>query len=261
MVFEKRSFKCIYVTETGRREHIPPPTDSPGVKRKVNEIESDIDGPINTENGVQASPKKQRLLSASVAPPINYNGPPYDASRTEVENDTSVESAARSLQQFSQRADDSGAPLMSRGSTHSGDEEAVVYSQTRMLQDPTGRLLYIGDSGTLSYLQLIRMMVENVSGPSQFTTDPRRHKIVESNLVLPPSFRPTHLLPDQVTAKILADAFFVNTNGMAQVFERESFMREVDMCYNNPLSIGHQWLCLLNLVLSYSSTNGMTRRC
>lgn len=139
---------------------------------------------------------------------------------------------------------------MSRGSTHSADEEAVVYSQTRMLQDPTGRLLYIGDSGTLSYLQLIRMMVENVSGPSAFTTDPRRHKIVESSLVIPPSFRPTHLLPDQTTAKILVDAFFVNTNGMTQVFDRESFMREVDMCYNNPLAVGHQWLCLLNLVFA-----------
>jgi hypothetical protein len=34
-----------------------------------------------------------------------------------------------------------GSALMSRGSTPSGqEEEAVVYSNTRMLQDPTGRL-------------------------------------------------------------------------------------------------------------------------
>jgi hypothetical protein len=36
---------------------------------------------------------------------------------------------------------DQSSQLLSRGSTVSGqDEEAVVYSNTRMLQDPTGRL-------------------------------------------------------------------------------------------------------------------------
>jgi hypothetical protein len=49
------------------------------------------------------------------------------------------------------------------------DEEAVIYSQSRMLQDPTGRVLYIGDSATLSFLQLLRMMVETVAGSSPFT--------------------------------------------------------------------------------------------
>jgi hypothetical protein len=37
--------------------------------------------------------------------------------------------------------DATGSAFMSRGSTPSGqEEEAVVYSNTRMLQDPTGRL-------------------------------------------------------------------------------------------------------------------------
>jgi hypothetical protein len=49
------------------------------------------------------------------------------------------------------------------------EEEAVIYSQSRMLQDPTGRVLYIGDSATLSFLQLLRMMVETVAGSSPFT--------------------------------------------------------------------------------------------
>ncbi|TRX92632.1 hypothetical protein FHL15_006559 [Xylaria flabelliformis] len=37
-------------------------------------------------------------------------------------------------------------------------DEAEVYPQNRMLQDSTGRLLYIGDSATLSYLQWIRFI-------------------------------------------------------------------------------------------------------
>ena len=130
--------------------------------------------------------------------------------------------------------------LLSRGSTVSGqDEEAVVYSNTRMLQDPTGRLcqfpfpsisrnvsflqftiqstdclytVYIGDSATLSFLQLIRMIVDNVAGPSSFTMDPRRHRIVENTITLPPNMRQTHLLPDRQTANILVEAFFTHVS-------------------------------------------------
>lgn len=125
---------------------------------------------------------------------------------------SSMEAAARSLQQFAASVEEHpNAQFMSRGTTNSGqDEEAVVYSQTRMLQDPTGRLLYVGDSASLSFLQLLRMMVENVVGPSPFTNDPRRHKIMESQFSLPSNSRGTHLLPDKRTAYVLVDSFFVN---------------------------------------------------
>lgn len=146
--------------------------------------------------------------------------------------------------------------LPSRGTTvNSGpDEEAVVYSQSRMLQDPTGRVLYIGDSATLSFLQLLRMMVETVAGPSQFTNDPNRHKIVEGQFSLPSGYRHTHLLPDLETARVLADSFFVNTHGLLQVFERDRYMDDLNRCYADPLSIETPWLCLLNLVFAIGLT-------
>ncbi|KAF2455787.1 fungal-specific transcription factor domain-containing protein [Lineolata rhizophorae] len=140
---------------------------------------------------------------------------------------------------------------MSRGTTQSGvEEEAVVYSQTRMLQDPTGRLLYIGDSATLSFLQLVRMMVEYVAGPSSFTTDPRRHRIVEPRFSLPPHARHTHLLPDKRTAYVLVESFFTNTQGLLQIFDRQSFFNELEACYCDPLSTKQTWLCILNLVFA-----------
>lgn len=73
-----------------------------------------------------------------------------------------------------------------------------------------GLPVYVGDSATLSYLQLIRMMVESVAGPSAFTVDPLRHRIMETTMTLPPSFRPTHLLPDRQTAQVLVNSYFVN---------------------------------------------------
>lgn len=168
-----------------------------------------------------------------------------------------VEAAARSLQQFAAGdVTEEPPPLISRGTTvQSGqDEEAVVYTQSRMLQDPTGRLLYVGDSATLSFLQLLRMMVENVAGSSPFTNDPRRHKIVEGQFSLRPGSRHTHLLPDQGTARVLVDAFFINTHGLLQVFERETLFEDLDRCYSDPLSTEPSWLCLLNLIFAIGLT-------
>lgn len=123
-----------------------------------------------------------------------------------------------------------------------------------MLQDPTGRVLYIGDSATLSFLQLLRMMVETVAGSSPFTNDPRRHKIVEGQYSLPAGYRHTHLLPDLQTASVLVEAFFINTHGLLQIFERDRFLEHLDRCYSDPLSVEPSWLCLLNLVFAIGLT-------
>ncbi|OAL52915.1 hypothetical protein IQ07DRAFT_503465 [Pyrenochaeta sp. DS3sAY3a] len=123
-----------------------------------------------------------------------------------------------------------------------------------MLQDPTGRVLYIGDSATLSFLQLLRMMVESVAGSSPFTNDPRRHKIVEGQYSLPAGYRHTHLLPDLQTARVLVEAFFINTHGLLYVFERDHFFEDLERCYTDPLAVETSWLCLLNLVYAIGLT-------
>ncbi|RFU31785.1 hypothetical protein B7463_g4540, partial [Scytalidium lignicola] len=130
------------------------------------------------------------------------------------------------------------------------DEEAVLYGAPRMLQDPTGRLLYLGDSASLSYLQLIRMIIENVAGPSPFTSDPKRHRIVEPIITLPPNLCHTHLLPDKQTANVLVQSYFINTNGLLEVFDRNEFIRTLETCYTDPLAVDPSWLCLLHLVFA-----------
>lgn len=97
-------------------------------------------------------------------------------------------------------------------------------------------------------------MVENVAGVSPFTNDPRRHKIVEGQFSLPPGSRYTQLLPDQRTALVLVDAFFVNTHGLLQIFEHQRFLEDLDRCYSDPLSTEPSWLCLLNLVFAIGLT-------
>lgn len=70
--------------------------------------------------------------------------------------------------------------------------------------------MYVGESATLSYLQLVRMMVDHVAGPCDFTQDPSRHKIMENVITLPPNIRTSPLLPDRKTADVLVEAYFVN---------------------------------------------------
>jgi hypothetical protein len=84
--------------------------------------------------------------------------------------------------------------------------------------------------------------------------DPRRHKIVEGQYSLPPGYRHTHLLPDLQTAHVLVDAYFINTHGLLQVFERDTFLENLDRCYTDPLSVESSWLCLLNLVFAIGLT-------
>lgn len=93
-----------------------------------------------------------------------------------------------------------------------GDEEADNPTNPRMLDDGTGRLIYIGDASTLSFLQLLRMIVETTVGPSPFTMDPERHKILETPFSFSPDTELTHWLPEKQTARILVDSFFVNVS-------------------------------------------------
>lgn len=73
--------------------------------------------------------------------------------------------------------------------------------------------MYIGDSATLSFLQLIRTYVESIAGShNAFVMDPKRLKIVESTVTVPHDIRRTHLLPDWQTATVLVNSFFTNVS-------------------------------------------------
>ena len=137
-------------------------------------------------------------------------------------------------------------------SNNGAEDEADNYTMTRMLEDGdgTGRLLYVGDSSTLSFLQLLRMIVETTAGLNSFSSDPSRHQITETQFHITRYANFTHALPNKAASLILVDSFFVNTHGMIDVFEEKTFLTTVDKYYLEPLSIECTWLCLFNLVLA-----------
>ena len=126
----------------------------------------------------------------------------------------SIGDPARSMSYFPQGAGSKPEIRLQSDVTSNsgGDEEADNHTMTRMLEDVTGRLVYIGDASTLSFLPLIRMIVETTAGPSPFTTDPERHKIEETLFSLPPDTQLSHLLPEKQTALVLVNCFFINVS-------------------------------------------------
>ncbi|KAF2432135.1 hypothetical protein EJ08DRAFT_659475 [Tothia fuscella] len=261
----KRKFKCVY---DERREPDSPSTTLRPAKRRM--TESNLEGFISPKQDISEAPGDssattghRRLSSFPPLPHVqpNFNclpqsligEPGHDQRREQLQ-------AAQSLHNFSTyRQDDQSVKVpsltnLNYNTQSSNDEEAPLYSETRMLQDPTGRLLYVGDAATLSFLQLIRMMVESVCGQSAFTTDPRRHKIMESQFSLPANSRNTHLIPDKATASALVESYFVNTHAMVQLFDRNAFVRQLDDTYSDPLSAEPNWLCHLNLVFAIGLT-------
>lgn len=69
--------------------------------------------------------------------------------------------------------------------------------------------VYLGDSASLSYLDTIRRLVESTLGPSEFTRDKHKQRILEG---LISTARPTHVLPDREAGEFLVDSFFSNVN-------------------------------------------------
>ncbi|KAK0734711.1 fungal-specific transcription factor domain-containing protein [Lasiosphaeria miniovina] len=132
-------------------------------------------------------------------------------------------------------------------------EETDIYTEARMLEDQTGRLLYIGDTSTLSILQLIRIIVEDTAGAdiaSPFIYDPKRHRIMEHSIDFPANAVVPSLLPDRQTANILIDSYFTNTCGIMEVFDKQSFMASVDACYRYSSAASNYFLCHLFLVFA-----------
>ncbi|KAI1193070.1 fungal-specific transcription factor domain-containing protein [Nemania serpens] len=236
----KRHLDCQY---TPSSSDFAGPLDSPPTKRRH------MDGPPNMLNASIQVRQGATRGSSSLMPwnQLTEHGQMNIDRSSVMKHENKQVGMARSLlvetdPDFDSRSKLSNASIAA--------EEAEVYPQNRMLQDSTGRLLYIGDSATLSYLQWIRMIVENISGTSEFTMDPRRHMIMENRISLPQDLQPTGVLPDQRTANILISSYFINTAGFIEVFNKDAFLKSVDECYKDPLSVSPSLLCLLYLVFA-----------
>jgi hypothetical protein len=176
----QRKFTCVYTD----RDPSSPDGRPPNKRRAIDG--SDLDSPLandqstsntpsnNDQSHPSPLPARGRRSSAIQRPSSGHLNPPGVKLETPFKSPgarPTIELSSGAVPPSNHVNGDQRHVVPSRATTvNSGqDEEAVIYSQSRMLQDPTGRVLYIGDSATLSFLQLLRMMVETVAGSSPFT--------------------------------------------------------------------------------------------
>ncbi|KAH7037988.1 uncharacterized protein B0I36DRAFT_315233 [Microdochium trichocladiopsis] len=151
------------------------------------------------------------------------------------------------------RDDEAEVDTESRDSQSSSGLDTSVLLQSRMIEtsEDQGRVIYVGDTATLAYLQVVRMLFATFLGDdSEFTNDRARHTILEKKVSSLSSTRHSSILPDRATTEALVESFFVHTVGFVDLFDRGSFLESVGYCFINPLAVSPAFLSQLYLVLA-----------
>ena len=149
--------------------------------------------------------------------------------------------------------DNNGSQATINGSTgHSYIIENVPRKSgehTRLLLNSAGNLRYFGESSPLSLLQECRSIFKAVLGPSIFTDDPKRGRVMDEPSQSKKGIR--ILLPKRELCNILVTLFERNINNAFYIFDMEHFKHNVvNSAYNESLHVDTPKLCLLYLVLS-----------
>ncbi|KXJ94551.1 hypothetical protein Micbo1qcDRAFT_221064 [Microdochium bolleyi] len=161
--------------------------------------------------------------------------------------------AKRHCKLYEVRDDEAEADTGSRDSHSSSVADTSALWQSRMIEtsEDRGRVIYVGDTATLAYLQIVRMLFETFLGDqSDFTNDGLRHTILEKKISMPASVRHSTVLPDRPTTEALVESFFVHTVGFLELFDRGPFLESVGCCFTNPFTVQPAFLSQLYLVLA-----------
>ncbi|KAI1610138.1 c6 zinc finger domain-containing protein [Exophiala viscosa] len=128
-----------------------------------------------------------------------------------------------------------GASGDNDASTTTGGAAPPVVSKhylSRLLRDPRGKYMFIGDSANLSFLQSIRKVVEDSIGECQLTKDPLRNQMVEAAPDRQPAWlqvNSTHPSPTLTLAEAtrLVRRYFLATNGILDLFDEEDLLKDL----------------------------------
>ena len=112
---------------------------------------------------------------------------------------------------------------------------------SRMLRDPLGKHMFIGDSANLSFLQSIRKLVECSIGQSSFTKDPLRYQMVEDTPVSRSSLLQanTRQLASTFTleqATYLIRRYFLATSCVLDLFDEADLLEKLPAWLGNTSS-------------------------
>jgi hypothetical protein len=96
--------------------------------------------------------------------------------------------------------------------------------------------VYIGETGTLSFLARVRKLVENTLGPSNFTSDAAQNSIADKPAV-PRQHSAVGTLPTFQSATALGEHFFANVNCVHYVLDRVEWADIIHSVYSGAGSL------------------------
>ena len=218
---------------------------------------TDDDSPFRSSTTSQASGSKKRTEPSSTATRTSSSAlastvPEQSSSTASYFPQPGQDSPDKNVTLPDVKSEDVNAPrfAFAQKPDEVVDESADVHQMERMLEDRHGQLQYIGDSANLSFVQLLRMVVETICGPSAFTLDPDRHRTLETRSLPPGDGNIFHLLPTRDLADALVNAFFTNTFGLMQFFDEQTFNQSVDQCYKEVFATDRSWFAQFYMVLA-----------
>lgn len=130
------------------------------------------------------------------------------------------------------------------------ESSASIPDHSRLLRDPAGKFMYIGDSASLSFLQSVRRIVSLAMGECEFTTDPKRHSILETAPMVPMTAGTDQLPLMFEDVKSLAHQFLLATAGLTDLFDLSTFFQELEGWVNNGLRDLDHKSCIFYLVIA-----------
>lgn len=111
------------------------------------------------------------------------------------------------------------ASSIAPASGDSGSPEVSVRTNPRMLSSARGERLFIGEHASLSFLQLMRDIVQTSIGTSAFSSEPQRNFMLEADLEEHEELDENFFSDGRIEACV--DAYLLATNGLIDLFDRE----------------------------------------
>lgn len=114
-----------------------------------------------------------------------------------------------------------------------------VPQATRFVKDGKGKLVYIGDSATISFVHTVRQIVEARFGECDFTTDGRSELMLEIAPELHVSLQQLsldapHLVSDLADIEDLARHYLTIATGVFKLFEDAELLDQLRSCFYSP---------------------------
>ncbi|KAL1301988.1 hypothetical protein AAFC00_002442 [Neodothiora populina] len=132
----------------------------------------------------------------------------------------------------------------------SAETGGEVPGYARLLRDPDGKYMYIGDSASLSFLQSVRRIAALAVGDCDFTTDPKRHSILETAPSCPMVPSNSHLPLVYSEVVYLAKQYLLATAGLLDMFDLSTFWPDLESWVNDPRRDMDQRSCVFYLVMA-----------